>query len=387
MNFNLSIGELLIISLFFITSISCIITYSCCSKCLKVLEEDKSISKAINKLRIFDQYILSKINLLIALFYFGMSYMFIHSFLDSSGYIFFLASLLSFVLTLFTTFISRLCYCYTCNVLLETKLNEWECLMVNFKRLITVYVPFVIASLIIPTIYLLEIPIIYKNIICIVSLALMVIEWVILTPRIMILMHNAKKISKYSVLNYRLEQLMELHNIKKYKLYLWDTSKSRESNAMVSGLRTCYLFVSSSLIEDVTLPELETVVTHEIGHVKNNHLVKKMIGKLFVVIPLILMIALPYIFDFKLVSKGLVYLLIIFITCLSILLSIGVERKYEMQADLYVAAYNDPDLFASALKKITKYEEEEDNTKLDELFQSHPSIKSRIQKVEKKNKS
>ena len=51
---------------------------------------------------------------------------------------------------------------------------------------------------------------------------------------------------------------------------------------MVSGIRTFYLFVSSSLIEEVTLPELETVITHEIGHIKNKHLLKIMIGKIFV---------------------------------------------------------------------------------------------------------
>ena len=149
----LSIGELIIISLFFITGLNCALTYFCCSKCLNVLEDDKSISKAINKLRKFDDYILSKINLLIALVYFILSYIFINDLGLKSDYIFFLSCLMSFGFTLITTFVSRLCYCYTCNVLLETELSEIECLVVNFKRLLMVYLPFVIISVIINIIF------------------------------------------------------------------------------------------------------------------------------------------------------------------------------------------------------------------------------------------
>ena len=120
----MSISEILIIALFFITAINCALTYFCCTKSLKILEDDKSISKAVNKLRIMDQYVLSKVNILVALLYFGLSYMFIESKMTDMTYVFFLSCLLSFPLTLITTFASRVCYCYTCNVLLETKLNE-----------------------------------------------------------------------------------------------------------------------------------------------------------------------------------------------------------------------------------------------------------------------
>ena len=168
--FDLSISEVLIISLFFVTAINCALTYFCCTKSLKILEEDNSIGKAVNKLRIFDQYLLSKMNLIVALFYFGISYLCIDNVMESGGYIFFLACLLSFVLTLITTFVSRLCYCYTCNVLLETKLNEMECLVLNFKRLIAIYAPFLVISLVVPTIYLLDIPSVSENVICIFSL-------------------------------------------------------------------------------------------------------------------------------------------------------------------------------------------------------------------------
>ena len=124
MLFDLTVSELLIISLFFVTSINCALTYFCCSKSLKIYEEDRALNKAVNKLRSLDQHVLSKINVVVSLFYFVMSYLFVNQFADSGNYLFFLSCVLSFSLTVVTTFVSRLCYCYTCNVLLDTKLNE-----------------------------------------------------------------------------------------------------------------------------------------------------------------------------------------------------------------------------------------------------------------------
>ena len=146
MIFNMTISEIIIISLFFVTTINCALTYFCCTKSLKVFEVDKSINKAINRLRLLDEYLLSKINLIVALFYFVLCYLFIDSKWPELDYLFFFSCVLSFPLTLVTTFASRVCYCYTCNVLMETKLNEFECLIVNFKRLIVAYLPFLISS-------------------------------------------------------------------------------------------------------------------------------------------------------------------------------------------------------------------------------------------------
>ena len=51
-------------------------------------------------------------------------------------------------------------------------------------------------------------------------------------------------------------------------MFSWDTSKSNESNAMVAGIMTHYIFISTSLLNDITLPELESILVHEIGHIK-----------------------------------------------------------------------------------------------------------------------
>ena len=379
---DMSISEILIIALFFITAINCALTYFCCTKSLKILEDDKSISKAVNKLRIMDQYVLSKVNILVALLYFGLSYMFIESKMTDMTYVFFLSCLLSFPLTLITTFASRVCYCYTCNVLLETKLNEYECLVVNFKRLLVIYLPFTIISFIVPTVYLLPFNNTVNMIICFASLLSLLIVWVILTPKTIALSYGAKEIEKNTLLRHRLEQLMDMHKVKKYKLFCYDSSRSKEANAMVSGIHCYHLFISSCLIEDLTLPELETVITHEIGHIKNKHLLKMMIGKLFVVTALVVIALAPYVIN---VNRFSFYCIATILVILGLLISVGVERKYENEADIYASMYNDPELFASALKKVVKYEEEE-KSKIDELFQSHPDIKERIEKVKKGEK-
>ena len=383
MIFDLSISELLIISLFFITAINCVTTYFCCTKSLKILEKDKSLSKAINNLRIFDQYLLSKMNIIIALVYFVLSYLFIDEILNTD-FIFFLSCILSFFLTLLTTFISRLCYCYTCNVLLETKLNEIECLVLNFKSLLIIYIPFIVISLVAPVIYSMDIGNTYKHVLAIVSLAAIIIVLVLLTPKIMIMNYSAKPIEKNTMLRYKLESLLEKHDIKNYKLYYLDSSRSKESNAMVSGVRTYHLFVSTCLIEELTLPELETVITHEIGHIKCNHLLKMMVGKVFIVFALLLLIVSPYLLGLSFINKGLFYFSVVICMVIGLIISVSVERKYELEADVYAACYNDPELFASALRKISDYEvEDDDKSKMDELFQSHPDIKERIEKIKK----
>ena len=168
---GLSFGEILVIALFFITSFNCMLSYVCCSKALNVFEDGDSRKKALAKISKLDQNILSKVNLMIGLFYFGVGYLLINS-LGINEYAFFLSCLLSFVLTLVTTFFSRLCYCYTCNLLLETKLNEFDCFILNVKRLVTIYLPFVIASLLVPTVYLLSVSNWLRLLLCILGFVL-----------------------------------------------------------------------------------------------------------------------------------------------------------------------------------------------------------------------
>lgn len=381
MFFGLSVIETLVVSFFVVTSISCIISYIGSAKIWNYFEEEKILSKAVNKLRRFDQYILSKLTLATALFYFITSFFLFNNIL-LSDFSFFFACLVSFVLNIITTFFSRINYCYVCNFILETKLNELDCFMINFKHLATIYIPFILSSFIIPCVYLLDVSRVWHYIMCAAALIGVVCFWVVLTPKIIAFLNGAKKMEKNHMLRYRMEQLFIAHGIKKYELYCFDTSRSKEANAMVSGIGKYHLFVSSYLIESVTLPELESIVTHEIGHIKNNHLRKMMVGKAFMILSLIFMVLVPSWCDYNDFYKILFYILTVFVGVLELIASISVEKKYELEADSYANAYSDPSLFASALKKVVKYEDE--ISWMDELFQTHPNVDDRIKNLKDK---
>lgn len=381
--FGLSISEILIISLILVTSLNCILNYFCCSRTLKLFETKQNLRIAINKLRIYDQYVLSKVNLVVALFYFVVSYCFFSEINGANNFLLMFSCLLSFGLSLITIFVSRLYYCYTCNVLLETKINELDCFVLNLKRLVSIYLPFVICSFVVPFVYLLDIDYIWRHILCVISLALILCLWMIFNPKMVIFSNGAKKIEKNSFLRYRLEQVFEAHGIKKYELYLWDSSRSKEANAMVCGFKKYHLLLSSSLVEEITLPELESVILHEIGHIKNKHLLKLMIGKIFMIISITFMILAPYLFNLNYFYKVIFCFLTVLIVVLELIASIGVERRYELEADSYANCYSDSELFSSALKKIVKYEEVEHKNLVDEIFQSHPDIDQRIDVKEK----
>lgn len=380
MFFGLSVLETVVISFLAVTMVNCVVIYACCSKCLTIYEDEKDVRKAINKLKLYEQYIFSKVNMVVSLFYFGMNYWLGMNIVANGGYVLFFSCFVSFVLCLLTTFVSRLSYCYTCNVLLETSLNEIDCLWVNFKRLVSIYFPFIVVSGVIPLIYGLQVPIYLNHLILILSLVIILILWIVIAPKVILLFNKTKKIENNSLLRHRLIQMFEAHGIKKYELYYWDTSKSKEANAMVCGVVKYHLLISTSLIESVTLPELESIVMHEIGHIKSKHLLKTMIGKIFVVLSLVFMVMTPYLLEMSDLYKVLFYVFTVIIGFLEIIASVSVERKYEMEADSYANLYSDSSLFASALKKVVKYEESEEDSGIDKLFGSHPNFNSRINK-------
>lgn len=378
---GMTVIEVLIISFFLVTSLSCVVSCVGCIKVLSYYENTKKISKSISKLRRLDQYVLSKITLAIALFYFVIWYLYFNN-QNINDFSFLFACIVSFIFNIITTFFSRISYCYVCNVILETKINEVECFLINFKNLFFIYLPFMAGGAVVPCIYLLNVSQMWHYILCVCAFILIVCVWQAFTPKIIAFSNRARKMKKNHMLRYRMEQLMKAHDIKKYELYYWDTSRSKEANAMVSGFWKCHLFISSYLIETVTLPELESIITHEIGHIKNNHLRKMIIGKFFMLLSIMFMIMVPYLLDFNEFYKVLFYVLTVFVGVAELIASIGIEKRYELEADSYANSYSDPNLFSSALKKVIKYDDEVNG--VDSLFQTHPGVEERIKNVKKK---
>lgn len=378
MIFNLNIMQILIISFLFLTTLNCLVTYLCSSSSLKVLEETKSFPLAINKIRTYDKYLLTTLTLVTSAIYVVLSYFYFRDLLGISDYFISLSTCLGFLLALLTTFFSRLCYCYACNILLKTKLNEYECFIENFFYLLRIFFPIFLVSFIIPTIQVLPFENIYREVLSILFIIIYLIIWVFSSPGKTILTLNARKITNPDLLHL-LNTLFKDNRIKKYELYYWDSSKSNESNAFISGFFKRYLFISSTLIETVNDRELMAIVLHEIGHVKNHHLKKILVSKLILLSVLSLIIY--YISVFKTFNIWVLFALV-FAFVLVMGRNLKGMKKYEDQADLYVNKAGYGDELISALKKVSF----DDNAinKLDEFLSSHPDVNKRIDKLNEK---
>ena len=376
--FDISVGNLLIIAFLFMTTLNCLITYFCSSSSLSYLNKTQSYNKAITRIHICDKYILTGLNLITSVLYVVLAYGYFCELLGDSDYFVALSVLLGFVLSVITTFFSRLCYCYVCNVLLKTTLNAKDCFRENFFYLLRMFFPVFLVSFVVPTIYVLPIGNNYRNMGVVVFLGVYLFIWLLSTPYKTMLFLNARKIPD-SDLSMLLNKLFKDNGIKKYSLYYWDSSDSKENNALMSGIFKKYLFVSSTLIATLTDKELEAVVLHEIGHLKNNHLKKMLVFKMILLLAVSVMVV--YLVLFETIKIFMIFILIV-IFILAARINLSNSKKCEEQADLYVNSKGYGKYLISALKKI-----ELDGiceSKIDEFLSSHPNSSKRISKIEDK---
>ena len=139
--FGLDMGEILIISFLFLTTINCLVTYFPCASLIKRAVKKNDYVGAIKRLRHLDEFFLSGLTMVTAVLYVGLSYYYFYTSLGVSDYFITLATVGGFILTLLTIFFSRLCYCYACNIILKTKLNGYECFMQNVFSLAKLFFP------------------------------------------------------------------------------------------------------------------------------------------------------------------------------------------------------------------------------------------------------
>lgn len=348
-------GELLILSFLFLTSINCLANYFCSMSAIKKASLTNDYGGAIKRLRNFDKYLLTALMMVTGIAYVALTYNYFLETLKVSDYFIALATIGGFIFTLLTTFFSRLCYCYACNFILKTKLNEYECFMENMFSLVRIFFPIFAVSFIVPTIYILPFSMQIRNVLVAVFLFVFVFIYVSSTTSFNILSLKARKIYDKKVLEI-IDNLFVEHGIKRYSLYYWDSSRSNDSNAMVTGFFKTNFFISTSLIESINDRELEAVVLHEIGHIKNNHVKSSIVNQTF------FLFAIVAVLFYAIVSNITNLFFILFIMLVFVLL-MGLEmrrtKKQEDEADLYVAKFGLGEELISALKKIS-YEGEED---------------------------
>ncbi len=167
---------------------------------------------------------------------------------------------------------------------------------------------------------------------------------------------------KASLFNYAKSVDFPLKNIS-----VMDGSKrSTKSNAFFSGFgKNKRIALFDTLIEEQTVPELTAVLAHEIGHYKQNHILKNLLisvfhmGLLFFVMSLFL--SQKGLFDAFYMESASIYAGLLFFTLLyspvELVLSIGLHalsRRFEFEADHFAArTIKNPEHLIEGLKKLS----------------------------------
>lgn len=180
-------------------------------------------------------------------------------------------------------------------------------------------------------------------------------------------------------------------------IYKFNMSKNtKKANAAFTGLgKSKRILLGDTLLENYSNDEIETVIAHELGHYKKKHIIKNiLIGTIssfatFYLISKFYLITLPY-FGFQSITTiSALPLLGLWATLISLVItpiSNSISRKFEYEADRYsVEVTNKKGAFVNTLEKLTDQNlaDREPHPIVEWFFYSHPSIKKRIEALEK----
>ncbi len=195
----------------------------------------------------------------------------------------------------------------------------------------------------------------------------------------------------------RITKLAQNANLKVESVYKFDMSKNtKKANAAFTGLgKTKRIILGDTLIDNYSTEEIETVIAHELGHYKRKHIIKNiLIGTLtsfltLFVIALLYKTSLTW-FDFENITKvAAIPLLAVWSMLIGVIttpLGNMLSRKFEYEADEYaVVETKNPSDFKKTLEKLTDQNlgDKEPHPFVEWFFYSHPSIKNRINEIEK----
>ncbi|MFW5889388.1 MAG: M48 family metallopeptidase [Bacillota bacterium] len=181
------------------------------------------------------------------------------------------------------------------------------------------------------------------------------------------------------------------------KISVMDASKrSTKLNAFFSGFgKSKRIVLFDTLIEEMDAEEIVAVLAHEIGHNKHKHIIFNLFQTIIVLSVYVLLLGLflnvklfSTAFGFESLNLGFnLILYTILISPVLMLINIftaNVSRKFEFQADKFVADNYKKDKFISALKKLAKanYANLNPHPLYVKLLYSHPPISDRIEAIQ-----
>jgi len=180
-------------------------------------------------------------------------------------------------------------------------------------------------------------------------------------------------------------------------VYKFNMSKNtKKANAAFTGLgKTKRIILGDTLLDNYSIEEIETVIAHELGHYKKKHIVKNiLIGTASSFLTLFL-ISLLYEnslswFGFDSIAQvsalPLLALWSMLIGIIQTPLGNILSRKFEFEADEYaVIETKNPSAFKNTLEKLTDQNlgDKEPHPFVEWFFYSHPSIKNRVDAINK----
>ncbi len=207
----------------------------------------------------------------------------------------------------------------------------------------------------------------------------------ILAPLLMQLLWKTKPLASDSVLKGKLDRLTKQSGIKYRDIVVWQTGSLLIANAAVAGTFSGNrrIFLTDALLEYFTDEEIETVVAHELGHIRYKHIPTYMLFSIFYLLSypfFYFFIETPLVAHFgesqilaTLCSLG-------FLTVYFVFIFRYLSRRCEHQADLYaVALTGKPNAFENALLKLAVLNSVPKSIRrFFEIFNTHPSIERRI---------
>jgi STE24 endopeptidase len=202
-------------------------------------------------------------------------------------------------------------------------------------------------------------------------------------PSLIGIIYGSSKIQDDEI-STRLARLSERAKVKIKDFNLIRTRDLKIANAWVCGLLSKRIYITDYLLDNFSLDETETVLAHELGHVKKKDLWIYFVSALgYVAFFGIIMQGLSAVLDFEKLPAGFWGLMGLILGPLYFVVLFGIiSRKLEFRADRYVTEISScPSAYIEALKKLATL-----NTmpfrwkKKDEALLSHPSVERRILK-------
>lgn len=195
------------------------------------------------------------------------------------------------------------------------------------------------------------------------------------------LLSRRSKPLKDSYLKSKVDEIATTMAVKNYDLYVIDLDRFRIANAAQAGARRFRVFLSSYLIEQLSVDETVAVIAHELAHAKQRHVFKTSLFAWLILLISANVALIPVdVNEYPLVVYlGMIFGTIILLGGL-ILLIPRLQRRFEVEADLIAAQVVNGEYLISALEKITDL-----NMTPRELPRywnlDHPSTQERVKRI------